>query len=295
MADRTLAHGSASDDGPQGATARPALRLVDGRLVPVDELVAEESPLALYVDGEELVTLVASPADLEELVVGFLTSEAIVSGPAQIRWTAIDPVAGEAWVVTVDGSGRRARERFLRHPAIASCCGRTRPTAYFQSDLDVVGRTRRPGRGPTLDVATARDLVRTLEAHTRASLFGATGGVHSALLARADGSVVAVRSDIGRHNALDKLYGHTLLAGTDTARTVVAFSGRISSEVVLKVAKIGSAIVLSKSAPTTLALDLAAQLGMTAVGFVRDDRLTVYTGPERIVQGGAGETGPDRA
>jgi len=267
---------------PSPAAARRALRLRQGRLEEVAESVAEERPLVLYVDGEELATLVVSPTDLEELVLGFLASEGVVAGPADVAWTAIDATRGEAWVTTRTGAGRGARDRLLRHPMITSCCGRARPTAYFQSDAGL-SRLSDPQDGPFLPVAEAQALMRELEARTRSSLFGATGGVHSALLARLDGEVLALRSDVGRHNALDKLYGYGLLRGLDAAVCVIAFSGRISSEVLLKAAKIGSPILLSKSAPTSFALDLADELGITTVGFIRDDRLTVYTGAERIV------------
>ena len=96
-----------------------------------------------------------------------------------------------------------------------------------------------------------------------------------------DGRVV--RADIGRHNALDKLFGHCLRRGLSTKRRIIAFSGRLSSEVVLKAAKIGCPILLSKSAPTDLALRLADDLGITCVGFIRADSLNVYTHPQRIV------------
>ena len=274
------AHSEAA--GPAAAVVRRAVRLKAGRAEGVDELVAEERPLTVYVDGEELATLVASPTDLEELLVGFLTSEGVIAGPDEIRWMAVAPENGEAWVATRGGSGIGAHDRLMRHVEIATCCGRTRPTAYFQSDLEPLRRLRSPAPGAVLSAAAAGAVMRTLEERTRTALFGATGGVHSALLAGPDGEVLALRSDVGRHNALDKLYGFALLARITTDATVIAFSGRISSEVLLKVAKIGSPILLSKSAPTSLALELAEDLGITTVGFIRDDRMTVYTAPQRI-------------
>jgi FdhD protein len=112
--------------------------------------------------------------------------------------------------------------------------------------------------------------------------FKQTGGVHNAALCCAD-ELIAVRTDIGRHNTLDKLYGFWLKHPLPLYDKVIAFSGRISSEVLLKTAKIGVGILLSKSAPTDLALRLADDLGITAVGFIRGDRFNVYSHPERII------------
>jgi len=95
--------------------------------------------------------------------------------------------------------------------------------------------------------------------------------------------IVLSRMDIGRHNALDKIYGYCLKNNISIGDKIIVFSGRISSEILLKVAKIGCEIILSKSAPTELALELAEQLGITTVGFIRNGSLNVYTHPERIV------------
>ena len=95
--------------------------------------------------------------------------------------------------------------------------------------------------------------------------------------------IVLSRMDIGRHNALDKIYGHCLKHSIPVRDKVIVFSGRISSEILLKVAKIGCEIVLSKSAPTELALSLAEELGITTVGFIRKNSFNLYTHPERII------------
>jgi len=115
-----------------------------------------------------------------------------------------------------------------------------------------------------------------------ADMFHATGGVHNAALCDRDGIVLA-RMDIGRHNALDKIYGYCLKHKISVRDKVIVFSGRISSEILLKVAKIGCEVVLSKSAPTELALELAQELGITTVGFIRGTSFNLYTHPERII------------
>jgi FdhD protein len=115
-----------------------------------------------------------------------------------------------------------------------------------------------------------------------ANIFKKTGGVHNAALCDVHGIVLS-RMDIGRHNALDKIYGHCLRHHISMQDKIIVFSGRISSEILLKVSKIGCEIVLSKSAPTELALQLAEQLGITTVGFIRQDTLNIYTHPQRIL------------
>lgn len=230
-------------------------------------------------DGEELVTLLCTPQDLEELVVGYLASEAVVQAAADIRWLAIDPGRGEAFVVTADGRGRGLQARFAQR-TIGACCGKGRLSLYWQSDVAAVRSLA--GCGPTLGAASVRAAMDGLRSAAAGAVFGRTGGVHDACLARSDGALLAWRSDIGRHNALDKLFGMALLTGLDTSDLVVAVSGRVSSEVLLKVAKMGVAVLVSKAAATDLALRLADEIGMTVVGFVREGRMTVYAGDERL-------------
>lgn len=113
-------------------------------------------------------------------------------------------------------------------------------------------------------------------------VFKGTGGVHNAAICTQEEMIVS-RTDIGRHNALDKLYGHCLLNKIPVRDKILVFSGRISSEVLTKAAKIGVGIVLSKSAPTDLAIKLAEDLNITAVGFIRGSSFNVYSHPSRIV------------
>lgn len=120
------------------------------------------------------------------------------------------------------------------------------------------------------------------EMEEQADMFRHTGGVHNAALCAPDRLLLS-RMDIGRHNALDKIYGHCLRNKISVRNKIIVFSGRISSEILLKVAKIGCEIVLSKSAPTELALTLAEELGITTVGFIRGNSFNLYTHPERIV------------
>lgn len=237
--------------------------------------VVTEYPLTILLDGEELATIACSPSDLEDLVRGFLAAEGVL-GPEELPEDLyVIPGEGIAVVQTAGGTGSRAASQ-LGQRFVGSCCGKSRSGFFFANDA----RTARPVEGDLrLSAADCTRLMQALEAAS--PLFAVTGGVHNAGLAVRTG-LELVRTDIGRHNTLDKLYGYAITHGVALDERAVVFSGRVSSEVLLKVVKMGCPILLSKSAPTDLALDLADQLGVTTVGFLRGETMNVYTCPERI-------------
>ncbi len=134
--------------------------------------------------------------------------------------------------------------------------------------------------GLKVTASDVRNLAEELEG--RSQLFRKTGGVHSAALA-VDGKILLFHEDVGRHNTLDKIMGQCFLEEIPLEDKLIVFSGRISSEVLLKTAKMGISVIISRSAPTDLALDLAEDLGITVVGFARGKQFNVYTHPERVV------------
>jgi FdhD protein len=243
-----------------------------------EDLIVTEYPLTLYVNDREFATIVCTPDNLELLIIGFLASEGVIRAHSEIESILIDEAQGRAFVdlhqkSTLDPAMFSKRR-------IASCCGKGRQSFYFHADAQTAK--------PISDTANLRlspeqcySLMKQL--HNSASVHRQTGGVHQAALS--DGrSLFAGFADIGRHNALDKLYGHCLKTHTATEDKVTVFSGRLASEVVLKAVKIGSPILLSKSAPTDLALQLAEELGLTAVGFLRGSGMNVYTHAHRIIE-----------
>ncbi len=240
----------------------------------LDDEVAAEFPLTIRLDGEEFATLVCSPDRLADLVVGFLASEGVIRTLDDVKRISIDERGGYAYV-DLHRPQSTAKELHSKR-WIGSCCGKSRQF-YLHSDA----RTARTIHGGTTITADrCFELMERLQASS--AEFQATGGVHNAMLWNDDG-LTEVCSDIGRHNALDKLFGYCIRHRIPTKSCVIAFSGRLSSEVVLKAAKIGSPILLSKSAPTDLALRLAEDLGITCAGFIRADSMNVYTHKERIV------------
>lgn len=246
----------------------------DGECREMEDEIAAEFALTVVLNGEEFSTLICSPTHLEELVVGFLASEGAIRSASQIKKLTIDPDRGFAYAV-LDGEPSVGRERSSKR-FIGSCCGKGRQF-YFHGDM-LTARTVMSRM--TVTAEQCWELMARLQEGS--ADFISTGGVHNAAICSA-GELLAARTDIGRHNALDKLYGHSLLEGVRMADKLIAFSGRLSSEVVLKAAKMGCGLLLSKSAPTDLALKLAEELGITCIGFVRGRRLSVYTHRERLI------------
>ena len=240
-----------------------------------EEEVAAEYPLTIRLDGEEFATLVCSPSALEELVIGFLASEGVIRRHEEIKDLSLDLDGGFAHVAL--HRPQSTGKDFYAKRFIGSCCGKSRQF-YFHNDA----RTAKTVTGgPALTSGQCFGYMQALQAQS--ADFRLTGGVHNAALFHAETGLVAARTDIGRHNALDKLFGHALKHRIPAKRHAIAFSGRLSSEIVLKAAKIGCPILLSKSAPTDLALRLAEDLGLTCVGFIREGSMNIYTHAHRVV------------
>ncbi len=245
-----------------------------GTVVERQDVVATEYALTIFVNDKEMTTVVCTPEHLNELVIGFLASEGILRNITQLTDFSLSTIQGIARISIQ--SKINFNQAFYNKRFLGSCCGKSRPSFYYYNDAQTTMAVTDKVR-----MCPAEIFVRMEEMERSASLFAQTGGVHVAALCTPSEMQIA-RTDIGRHNALDKLYGYTLLNGDPVHDAIIAFSGRLSSEVIVKVAKIGAGIVLAKSAPTSMAIQLAQELNITAVGFVREDTFNVYTHPWRI-------------
>ncbi|QNK57132.1 formate dehydrogenase accessory sulfurtransferase FdhD [Paenibacillus sp. PAMC21692] len=264
------------DDGGRGNVTKWQTLHVgeDGIPRELEDEIASEYALTVVLNGDEFGTLVCSPTHQEELVYGFLASEGAIRSASQVKKLTIDGDRGYAYVV-LDGEPSIGRERSSKR-FIGSCCGKGRQF-YYHGDM-LTARTIM-----TRMTVTDEQVWSLMAALQESSAdFISTGGVHNAALCTPE-ELLAVRTDIGRHNALDKLYGYSMLHGARMGDKLIAFSGRLSSEVVLKAAKMGCGLLLSKSAPTDLALKLADELGITCIGFIRGRRFSVYTHRERLI------------
>lgn len=254
---------------------RKILRFGDGHGEILEDTIVTEYTLTVKVNGDEFITMVCTPDYIEDMVVGYLASEGIIK-----KFTDIEDI----WFQEKDGfvhvktSGENHIAKNLQGKRyLTSCCGSSRTGFVFATDA--MNAKKLDHVNTEIEVEDCFRLMEEMQ--ESAEVFKHTGGVHNAALCSLFGPIVT-RMDIGRHNALDKIYGHCLKEKIPLHDKVIVFSGRISSEILLKVAKIGCPIVLSKSAPTELALKLADELGITTIGFIRNRSLNVYTHPERI-------------
>jgi FdhD protein len=241
---------------PQGAVER-------------DELAVEE-PLEIRVGGRAVAVTMRTPGHDEELALGFLLSE----GFEPVSATLSDDLAANTVEVEAPGVDLGRLERNFYTSSSCGVCGKGALEAVAVSAPFV-----------SSDLRMSLDLVAALPERLRSAqhAFEATGGLHATGLFDARGKVVAVREDVGRHNAMDKVLGHALLADLlPLARHALCVSGRLSFELVQKAAVAGCPIVVAVGAPSTLAVDLAANRGITLCGFVRDGRANVYTETWRI-------------
>lgn len=239
----------------------------------IDHVVAEK-PLTLYLNGEEFATMVCTPNNLKELIIGFLASEGFIRKYDEIKNLHIDEDRGFSYIDLY--SQTTTSHEFHSKRFIGSCCGKSRQF-YFYND----SRTARTSTS-TLTLTPKQCISFIQQLQEDSIIFQETGGVHNAALFSTDGKVIMM-TDIGRHNALDKILGYCILNKIPVKDKIIAFSGRISSEVLLKAAKIGVGVILSKSAPTNLALELANDLNITAIGFIRGNSFNIYSHPERII------------
>lgn len=258
------------------AMTRKIVRVEGQRVTEMVDLIVSEYAVTVKINQQEFVTMVCTPEYVEDMVIGYLASERVIRSFEDIEEIWHQEKEGFVHIKTKHINPYYQQTQNKRY--ITSCCGMSRQGFVFTNDALVAKKMDQ-----VHVQLTTGDCFRLMHAmQESADIFKKTGGVHNAALCDVNGIVLS-RMDIGRHNALDKIYGFCLRNNIRMEDKIIVFSGRISSEILLKVSKIGCAIVLSKSAPTELALQLAEQLGITTVGFIRQQTLNIYTHPQRIL------------
>ena len=253
-----------------------------------DEVAAEE-PLQLLLDGEPLSVIMRTPGNDIELALGLLHAERVIISLRDVASLRISAEAHETEdkIAVRDDllesnavdvhlrttAARRPRRSFLSSSACGVCGATT---------MDDLAHDHAPLRpGPIVDAKTLPPLADRLREQQR--LFERTGGLHAAGLFSASGELITLREDIGRHNAVDKVVGRSLLDGTaPISGALLAVSGRAGYEVVQKAIAAGIPILVAVGAPSTLAVATAVRFGLTLVGFMRGERFNVYSAPERV-------------
>src|SRR3954454_4418537 len=238
----------------------------------VEDRVAVEEPLEIRVGGRALAVTMRTPGHDEELAVGFLHGEGLLAGPV----AGVGPTADFAVnIVEVDAPlTEGARERRFYTTSSCGVCGKG-----ALEEVAVHAEPLAPGAP-----AVSRARLAGLPDRLRQPGFDVTGGLHATGLFDAAGTLLCVREDVGRHNAMDKVVGRALLDGRLPLHDrILCVSGRLSFELVQKAAVAGAPILVGVGAPTSLAVSLAADRGMTLCGFAREGRVNVYSCPERVV------------
>jgi FdhD protein len=266
-------------------TRLTAVELGDGRRRTADQLATEE-PMEIRVDAAGLeqrrvAVTMRTPGHDFELAAGFLFTEGIVSGQADVgsvRYCDVPREEQQYNVVTVDLRRPYDPEALQRNFYTTSSCG-----VCGKASLDSISVRCGPvAEGPEVAESVVVALPDQLREAQR--VFDRTGGLHAAGLFDTAGTLLELREDVGRHNAVDKLVGRALLAGElPLSERVLMVSGRLSFEIVQKAAVAGIPIVCAVSAPSSLAVDTGRRFGMTLVGFLRGSRFNIYTNAERIV------------
>jgi FdhD protein len=235
----------------------------------VEDVVAIEEPLEIRVDGMPLAVTMRTPGQDEELALGFLYGEGLIEGPRPAGLT--EDFANN----TIEVTGPLSRDPGMRRFYTTSSCGVCGKGAL--EEVAVLSPPLSPE--PTISRTLAADLPARLEQPG----FDRTGGLHATGLFDAEGRLLYSREDVGRHNAMDKVVGRALLdGGLPLSGHVLCVSGRLSFELVQKAAVAGAPILVGVGAPSSLAVELAEDRGLTLCGFARRGNVNVYTHPERI-------------
>jgi len=238
----------------------------------VDE-VASELPIRLVVNSEPLVTLLCTPSEIKELAVGFLLSEGLLRHSSSIRKLYVDEQETTVHI-DLDDLPSNLSALFERR-TISSGCGKGITFTNYRMPSD----RRIEVKGHLLSLDDIRRLLTTFR--NISSLYLETGGVHSAALS--DGrDILFFSEDIGRHNAVDKLIGKAFLKSVSVENKILFTSGRVTSEIITKAGRNRFPVVISRAAPSCMAISYAEDMGITLVGFARGDRMNIYSWPNRI-------------
>ena len=275
------------------------------RATPVHRPVISETPWVLYVDRREWITFMCSPIDLHHLALGFLLSEGVISSLDDIWQLKVYLEENRLYMYFPDAALNGLLTMQTCEEAVGSIDIRLRRPAPLRPDKRILTSgcgggitfddlsSNRPPLHSNLQITTNQvaDLMRQL--NQAATLYRTSRGVHTSVLAdpgttdlEGNQHLLVLAEDVGRHNTLDKIRGACLLRNIATRDRVLISSGRISSEMITKARKMEVPIVISRTSPTVMSIHLAQSWNMTLIGYVRGQKMRIYTGAERVIFSG---------
>ncbi|WP_432402282.1 formate dehydrogenase accessory sulfurtransferase FdhD [Wukongibacter sp. M2B1] len=249
-------------------------KIRDEKIYENEDMIIMEYPLTIFINDEEFITLLCTPKSLDYLAIGFLISEGFIKSKEDIINMRIDEIRGIAHLEIKEKD--LLIKKLYGKRTMTTGCGKG---TIFYSVIDAL-KTKKIYN----DFNVKKEYILQISngLNKRSELFIKTGGVHSCLLCSKDDELI-FHEDVGRHNAIDKIIGEAFIKGIDLKDKIILTSGRISSEMLLKSAKVGIPVVVSRSAATDLAVDIANKLGITLVGFARGKKMNIYSHEERIL------------
>jgi FdhD protein len=244
-----------------------------GQWETIDSEVIVESPVSLTVNGEVWLAFMCTPSDLEAMAVGFLFNEGLIQSRQEIASVRVCPTQDN-----VDVWLHHSVEKPTNWRRTSGCTGGV--TGVSEEKAAGQNAGAHLYNGACLSPEQISNLIGQL--FDAQDLYRRSGGVHTSAIS--DGQRLwVVAEDIGRHNTLDKIAGHCLLEDIQLSRRVLLTTGRISSEMLQKAARLGAAVVISRTSPSSLSIELAEKWGVTLIGYARRNRFNVYAHPERIL------------
>ncbi len=254
--------------------SRKVKRYVNNSHEEIEVSLIKEVPLTIYLNGKEVVTLLCLGDQMKELAVGFLGSEGFIERFSDIKLIKMDEEKGIAEIEIV--TENPLVEGLFEKRTITSGCGKG---STFYNVMDAF-KCRKIESDLIVKPGYLLELMKRL--HELSGLYKETHGAHNVALADSNG-ILIFREDIGRHNAVDKIHGHSILYHIPLSDKILITTGRVSSEILIKTGKMGIPIILSRSVPTALAVSIADEVGITIAGFARGGSLSIYSHGERVV------------
>ncbi len=248
-----------------------AIKIEDNKKNFCEEELVYEYPLNIYVNQKKMATLLCTPHKLKELAVGFLRTEEIIHRKEDIQSIELDEAKGCIKIqLKNDINIKNFQSKKLNMQNNDNNC--------IRDFLDSINFEK-----VTSDIKLKQDKVHQFMKKnlTYSDIFKKTGGVHSVALCDTE-NIIIINEDVARHNAVDKVIGEVFLKDINSKDKIIVLSGRVSFEMILKCAKMQIPIIISKSAPTNLSVELAKKLGITLVGFVRGEKMNIYANESRI-------------